>query len=256
MPIDADTQDVSLDRVTPADVTQGDDAIRIKGRARLLAFQRHATTHGVVIATDNEHHSLFALRWSGFEAGAAAELAATAIDRATSPQEFRAALSRWKLPARRFVYAAADGQSGFQDAALIPRRMRGEWTGWLSQDDLAHGSSDGPVDAEGPDTAVSPAADRAVFAHVLAIDPPARQRFNVGPVARPSDHAAPTRARFDARDWDRSQVMVAPGASASAGSPHYADLVSAWSRGEMAPLLFSDEAVRKNAAETLTLVPR
>src|SRR5579862_7295964 len=256
VPIDVDTQDVSLDRVTPADVTHADDAIRIKGRANLLAFQRDATKRGVVIATDNEHQSVFALRWSGFEAGAAAELAATAIDRADSLLEIRAALSRWKLPARRFVYASADGQSGFQDAALIPRRLRGEWTGWLSQDDLAHGTSNGPVDAEGPDTAVTPAADKAVFAHVLAIDPPARQRFNVGPVARPPGQAAPTRARFDPRDWDRSQVMAAPGASASPGSPHYADLASVWSRGEMAPLLFSDDAVRKNAAETLTLVPR
>jgi len=162
-------------------------------------------------------------------------------------------VSRWKLPARRFLYAAVGSGTGFQDAALAPRRNRGEWTGWLSPGDLAHGSSDGVVEALGPAPVDVETSDRAAFAHVLAINPAARQRFNVAPIARPA--SGPLRAMFDARDWDRSQVMIAPGESGSPASAHYADLAAAWSKGEMVPLLFSDDAVNRNAAETLTLVP-
>jgi acyl-homoserine lactone acylase PvdQ len=91
-----------------------------------------ATPHGVVIASDRAHDRVFALRWSGAEPGAAAELGALALDRAGTWTEFRAALAKWKMPARRVIYADVDGHVGFQDAALVPRRRSHEWTGWLA----------------------------------------------------------------------------------------------------------------------------
>ena len=50
-------------------------------------------------------------------------LAGSLVDRARSWAEFRTALARWRMPARRVVYADVDGNVGFQDAALIPLRL-------------------------------------------------------------------------------------------------------------------------------------
>jgi len=251
--IDADTQDVLVEPATSGDLTTTTDMLRVKGRPRPEPFRRQQTASGVVLATDNEHHAVYTLRWSGLQPGTAAELAAIAVDRASTIDEMRAALSLWKLPARRFVFLSKSGPIGFQDAALLPRRSHGDWIGWLTPDDLKHGTS-GAIDAEGPPAPAAAPDDRAVFAHTLGVTAAARARFNIGPVIRGT--GSPTRAVFDVRDWDRSSVLVAPGESANAASAHYADLASAWSKGSMVPLLFTDAAVASNAAETLTLVPR
>jgi acyl-homoserine lactone acylase PvdQ len=78
------------------------------------------------VASDLEHHLAFAIRWSGSEPGAAAELAAPALDRATSYAGFRGALTRWKMPARRVAYADA-GSHVSLTVAFVPGR-RG-WNG-------------------------------------------------------------------------------------------------------------------------------
>ena len=247
--IDADTQDVVAEG--DSDVRSTTDLLRVKGRPAPQAFQRQATGRGVVLATDRAHHRVFTLRWSGFEPGTAAELAALAIDRAATVNEMRAALARWKLPARRFVFVTAAGDAGFQDAVLLPQRRGLEWSGWTPAANLPHVEAH-TVDAEGPEATDDAASDSAIFVHVLGVTANARQRFNVGPLARPS--LGPVRATIDVHDWDESQMLVAPGESAYAGSPHYADLASLWLMGE-APLLFSDEAVSRNAVETLLLVP-
>src|SRR5207248_1802406 len=93
----------------------------------------------VVVAADRERRLVYSLRWSGFEPGAAPELAAIALDRARSPQEFREALKRWRMPARRVTYAAIDGLRAFQEAALVPVRHGDDWTDWMTLDDLPHG---------------------------------------------------------------------------------------------------------------------
>ncbi|HEY6214690.1 MAG TPA: penicillin acylase family protein, partial [Vicinamibacterales bacterium] len=254
VPTDADTQDVFVVRADAGAIERVVDTIRVKGRPAAQAFERNTTRSGVVVATDRDHDSVITVRWSGSEPGTAAELAAMTIDRAETPEQMRAALARWKLPARRFVFADVDGRVEFHDAALIPRRVGGNWSGWLPFADLAHGSPP-KIDAHGPQSPSTAHADRATFAHMLGITPAARARFNVGPFAPPSDGASPIRVVFDTRDWDRSQGMVAPGEGEFADGPHYADLGRAWSKGELVPLVFSDEAVRRNAAETLSLVP-
>ena len=162
-PFDADTQDVYVERLNPSNPRQVDAAGRwvnietrkawiiVRGRKAPVDFTIETTGHGVVVASDLERHLAFAVRWSGSEPGAAAELAAPALDRASSWPEFRSALARWKMPARRMTYTDASGQRGFQVAALIPVR-RGwngampvpgwsgatEWAGWRALDDLPH----------------------------------------------------------------------------------------------------------------------
>jgi acyl-homoserine lactone acylase PvdQ len=80
-------------------------------------------------------------------------------------------------------------------------------------------------------------------------------RFNVGPLARPVDDSQ-VRGDVDVRSWDRSRVVNAPGQSGWRASPHYDDAAKAWSRGEMFPLVYSEDAVRANTEATLTLNPK
>ena len=79
------------------------DSLQVKGRARPTPFEREYTPHGVIFAVDGDKNLAFTVRWSGAEPGAAGELAAVALDRATSAAEFREALGRWKMPAAEFV---------------------------------------------------------------------------------------------------------------------------------------------------------
>jgi len=161
--IDVDTQDVYVETLNPSnprqvkdggrwvDIAVHKDWIAVRGRKVPVDFERETTRHGVIVASDQERHLAFAVRWSGSEPGTAAELAAPALDRARSWPEFRAALARWKMPARRMTYSDADGQHGYQVAALVPVRRAWtgtvpvpggtdatEWTGWRTLDELPH----------------------------------------------------------------------------------------------------------------------
>jgi penicillin amidase len=111
----------------------------------------------------------------------------------------------------------------------------------------------------------------ALFRHPLAITESARQRFDIGPFARPGyadtvmstggsrfeqSAGASFSAIFDLADWDRSMATNAPGQSGSPTSPHFADLAKIWAAGDYFPLPFSEAAVQASAETTLTLVPR
>ena len=260
-PIDVDTQDVYVESGMGG-ARIGTDAIAVKGRRTPFAFETEITPHGIVVAVDREHDRRFTLRWSGTEAGAAAELGALALDRAQSWSDFRAALARWKMPARRVLYADVSGNIGFQDAAFVPIRARSghagqaEWAGWLPLDALPHAFN--PAGGMSPPPAPdAPSSDTpAVFAHVLAITDIARARFNVGPLPRPHGDDSPLQLSFDPRNWDRARAIVAPGQSESPASPHFADLARQWTAGERFPLVYNDEAVAANAEATLRLVPQ
>jgi acyl-homoserine lactone acylase PvdQ len=161
--IDVDSQDLYVETLNPSnplqvkdggrwvDIAVRKDWIAVRGRKVPVDFERETTRHGVIVASDQERHLAFAVRWSGSEPGAAAELAAPVVDRARSWPEFRAALARWKMPARRLTYTDADDRHGFQVAALLPVRRAWsgavpvpggtdatEWTGWRSLDELPH----------------------------------------------------------------------------------------------------------------------
>jgi penicillin G amidase len=266
---EADTEDVYALKVNPSNPLQTQhegawvdtivvkESIAVKGRAEPFEFNYQVTPQGVVFASDRERHLVYTVRWSGSEPGAAAELAAATLDRARTSAEFRSALSHWKMPARRVVYAVAGGAAGFQDAALIPIRRAGGWTGWKTIDDLPHASdSFGRSIVAGIGNRESPSIDRAAaFAHVLAATGPARRRFNIGPLTRPDDDT-PVRAMLAPGDWDRSTAMNAPGQSGSPDSAHFSDLAALWEKGESVPLAFSDAAVRAATKSTLTLMPR
>jgi penicillin G amidase len=262
---DVDTEDIFVETINPSnprqvveggrwtDTTIVTDAIRVKGRPEPFAFERETTPHGVIIASDREHHTAFALRWSGTEPGGAAELAALTLDRARSWTEFRAALARWSMPPRRVTYADQDGNQGFQDAARVPVRHGTEWTGWQALDDLPHAIKPGAQTA-----ATDEPHDRrpVLFAHPLGVSEVARRRFNIGPLESPAAGKDPIHATFDPRDWDRSRAMNAPGQSGSPESAHFSDLARLWATGEELPLTFSDAAVQANTRSTLTLVPQ
>jgi acyl-homoserine lactone acylase PvdQ len=254
---DADTQDVYADAAAALRRTIVKDAIVVRGRKAPFEFEVEQTPHGVVIASDREHARVFTLRWAGTEPGGAAELGALALNRAASWAEFRGALAAWRMPARRVLYADVDGNIGFQDAALVPIRESREWVGWTSLDALprAYNPGAGTVRAGDAKPSAVPVPEPALFAHVLAITPAARDRFNVGPLQRPIDRST-VRAVFDPRQWDRSHAVAAPGQSESPDGRHFRDLAEVWARGETIPLAFSDSAVQANTESTLTMIPR
>jgi penicillin amidase len=113
------------------------ERVDVKGRARPFEYDRMYTPNGVVIALDRNRHLVYTLGWSGAAPGGAAELAAVAIDRATSWTEFQAALSRWKMPTADFVYADVDGNTKRIAAGRVPLRPPGAGTmvtaGWRSE---------------------------------------------------------------------------------------------------------------------------
>ena len=175
-PFDADTQDVFVEKLNPANPHQVSDhgrwvdtaivrePIVIRANPKPFVFETEYTRHGVIVASDRTRHLAFAVRWSGTEPGAAGELAALAIDRAASLAEFTAALARWKMPARRFTYSGTDGDASSHVAALIPVRRgwngalpapawtgANEWVGWQSTATL-QGSSDSTESRRAPDT--------------------------------------------------------------------------------------------------------
>jgi penicillin G amidase len=161
-PFDADTQDIYVEKLNPAnprqvedngrwvDIETRKDWIAVRGRKTPVDFERETTRHGVIVASDRERHLAFALRWSGSEPGTAAELGALALDRADSLAAFRSALARWKMPARRMTYADVDGVRASAIAALVPVRRgwsgglpvpgwtgAAEWAGWMTTADLS-----------------------------------------------------------------------------------------------------------------------
>lgn len=110
------------------------------------------------------------------------------------------------------------------------------------------------------------------FKHPLAgISPAHQSAFNPAPVPRPGDdstvnntkfdanfhqvHGATYREIFDLSDWDLGLATSAPGQSGQPGSPHYADLLPMWAKGEYFPLAYSSRKIAEVAAHTLLLKP-
>ncbi len=63
------------------------------------------------------------------------------------------------------------------------------------------------------------------------------------------------RQLFEAGDWDKGLFILPTGQSGHPGSPHYADMLEAWRRGEYRPLLFTRAAVEREVTETIHLGP-
>jgi penicillin amidase len=137
----ADVQDIYVEQTNPDRPHQVNsqggwvatevvkDPIAIKRRQKVFDFEREYSSHGVLIASDRERNRAFMLRWTGFEPGTAAELAALAIDRAESETALLAAAIRWKLPASTIVYADVEGRIGSRRMGWVP--VRHAWNGEL-----------------------------------------------------------------------------------------------------------------------------
>lgn len=206
------------------------ETVGVKGRTKPFEFQTRVTPGGVVIASDRQRSREFVLQWRGFETGAAPELGALRIDRAETVEALRDAAAHWLLPATTVVFVEQKGQGGLE-------RQEGR---------------QGP---EGRSNGARSALSRAMFVHPLSITTAARERFDVGPLARPA-RDQPFQAIFDARDWDRSRIVNVPGESESPDSPHFADMAISWAAGELVLFVFSDSAVQANTQSVLTLLPR
>jgi penicillin amidase len=76
---------------------------------------------------------------------------------------------------------------------------------------------------------------------------------------RPNDFnvvsGASVRMVIDVGAWDNSMVINSPGESGDASSGHYGDLFPMWAAGAYAPLLWSREAVDRQAERVITLTP-
>jgi penicillin G amidase len=60
---------------------------------------------------------------------------------------------------------------------------------------------------------------------------------------------------FDLADWDKGMATSVPGQSGQPGSPHYADLLPLWEKGEYFPLAFSRKKVEEGTKNRLLLTP-
>jgi len=154
-PIEADTQDIYVERVNPANPHQVDDhgrwvdtdiikaALAIRGRGSRLVFDIERTAHGVMLAVDRERHLAFTIRWSGAEPGAVGQLTALALDRASTVEAFRAVLDRWAAPVRRIIVVDKEGRRISELVGAIPVRRgadgrlpapawtgANDWAGW------------------------------------------------------------------------------------------------------------------------------
>jgi penicillin amidase len=110
------------------------------------------------------------------------------------------------------------------------------------------------------------------FRHPLDQITNAAPVMDLGPVARPGDEytvnatgypegsfdqveGASYREILDLADWDHSVAVNVPGQSGQPGSPHYSDLLPLWSEGKYFPLVYSREAVEREATDRLVLEP-
>ncbi|MDA8251128.1 MAG: penicillin acylase family protein, partial [Rhodospirillales bacterium] len=106
------------------------------------------TRHGPVIAADAARRQAIAVRTVWSAPGSAAYLASLSGMRATSVEEYRAALRRWGAPSVNHVYADTSGTIAWMPAGFTPIRPnwdgllpvpgdgRYEWAGFLDPDQL------------------------------------------------------------------------------------------------------------------------
>jgi len=197
-PIDADTQDVYVERVNPENAHQVDengrwidtevvkDAIAIRGRDKPLVFDIERTRRGVILAVDRQRHLAFTVRWSGTEPGAVGELLALNLDRATTIETLRAGLARWIAPVRKVSALSADGTRGSEIVGSVPVRRGSDgllpapaWTGaneWIGWRRLTKVAAPSPLAAL---ARLQPARADALLRDLAAIADLRRQRAAV-----------------------------------------------------------------------------
>lgn len=207
-------------------------------RGRLIAWDRRMTA-------DSEEAALFA-QWE--------RALARALASAIAPAEFVDRLA---------------GMLPVAELLTDPRRVWPAGAAASSRDHLLSSALASVVSDRQAGAVSSPSSvpRPVMFRHPLGISDAARRWFNVGPFrvpgsgdtvwSRASDGRSGSVLKMivDLNAWDRSIVSTAPGQSGWPASPHYSDLAAPWETSQYFPLVFSDEAVRGAAHETLTLTP-
>jgi penicillin amidase len=148
----ADNMDLYVERTRPGKPPQAqyqgdwesmrarDEDIRVRDRADPVRLTVYETRHGpLVTAFEAGASGQLALRWVGAGQPTAYPRCLLALNRASSWDEFQAALQEWVVPAQAVVYADALGQVGHAVAAWLPKRAGGEsllpMPGWTGQDE-------------------------------------------------------------------------------------------------------------------------
>jgi penicillin G amidase len=114
----------------------------------------------------------------------------------------------------------------------------------------------------------------AIFPHPLGLQKPLDQVFNRGPFPIGGDTDTPCqtatqpntpynnnswapsfRQIVDMGDLSNSLTIFPPGESGQLGSPHYADLIELWLKGEYLPMLWTRQQIENNVEGRLVLTP-
>ncbi len=166
-----DVQDLVVERFHPNDPTRylydgrwiratvAREAIRVRGRPDPVVELVRITRNGPVLnPVVRGLHATLALRWTALDSTTIIE-AVDGINRASSWEEFRAALRSWDAPAQNFVFAHRNGEIGYQLPGKIPVRKataglpgglpvpgwtgEGDWIGTIPFEELPsrHGRS-------------------------------------------------------------------------------------------------------------------
>jgi len=111
--------------------------------------------------------------------------------------------------------------------------------------------------------------------HPMSLRPPLHKVFDLGPMphggdantidpapvdpldplGNPDFAIASLRFVVEPGDWDRARFVLPSGQSGNPFSPHYADLLPLWCRGDAVVVPMTPEAVRRTTRATLTVTP-
>jgi penicillin amidase len=113
-----------------------------------------------------------------------------------------------------------------------------------------------------------------VFSHPLGAVKPLDKLFNRGPYPLGGDFdtvwatgssrfdltissiiGPPFRFIADLNDLNHCLGLLTPGQSGQPSSPHYADHIQAWFKGDYHPMYFSEESVQREVKDVLMLMP-
>jgi penicillin amidase len=75
------------------------------------------------------------------------------------------------------------------------------------------------------------------------------------PTANPDGAVASLRVAIDVGEWELSRFVLPGGQSGNPFSPHYADQMPLWLKGDALPIAWSPEAVKRATRHTLVLDP-
>lgn len=177
--MNADVQDVYLERINPADQNQyeydgewRDMDIRFEridfrtedGEQSFIEITVRSTVRGPIINSISPNVvKAVSLSWTGFEP--TPDIGAlVGINLAGNWEEFRAALEKFAVAPQNFIYADVDGNIGYSGAGRIPIRLSGDGTipqsGWTSKNGW-----DGYVPFEDMPSVLNPRAGYIVTAN-------------------------------------------------------------------------------------------